>query len=121
MGSRANVVIHMKENNHGDVVCLYTHHGAEQLAPDVAEWLSQVPYERHTDPPYLARMLFCRMVADDPMGSKDYGIDTSECGDADGPAVHVYPWSRQCVEYDGRLFDFDEFIASAGGRLEQDA
>lgn len=59
-----------------DPVYLYQHHDGYDLGKAIADALGRG--ERHGDAPYLARMIFCRMTAGDPMGDTGFSIMANE-------------------------------------------
>lgn len=71
MGDRANVLI--------EDVYLYTHWDGSEL-PFVVQKALKRGDDRWGDPQFLARIVFCEMVKDDPMGTTGYGI-SHELGD----------------------------------------
>ena len=73
MGERQNGEV---KQYTGSSIFLYSHWGGGgPLARQLAEALdSKVGRGRWPDESYLARIIFCRMVKDDPMGETGYGI-----------------------------------------------
>lgn len=74
MGDRANVVVAQD----GGKVWLYTHWGGYEL-PGVLKAALERGSSRHDDGPYLARIILCEMVKDDPMGLTGAGIAPCLC------------------------------------------
>jgi len=68
MGARAN--IRMKYVD-GDV-CIYSHWGGEELRDVLKGALSK--RMRWNDPPYLGRIIFCHVIAEDVLGENGFGL-----------------------------------------------
>ncbi len=83
MSDRGNVVVQEKP---GKRVYLYTHWDGSQIGPLVARVLAQK--RRWDDPAYLARLIFCALVAGQEFGETGFGISTGIC-DNDHPILVV--------------------------------
>ena len=66
-------------------VVLYTHWGAGEMLSDLKEVLSRK--KRWSDPAYLSRMIFSKMIKDDIDGETGYGIMTNNVLDAEQEIV----------------------------------
>jgi hypothetical protein len=66
-------------------VVLYTHWGAGEMLSDLKEVLSRK--KRWSDPAYLSRMIFSKMIKDDINGETGYGIMTNNVNDAEEEIV----------------------------------
>ena len=62
-------------------VVLYTHWGADEMFRDLKEVLSRK--KRWSDPAYLSRMIFSKMIRHDIDGETGYGIQTCNISDAE--------------------------------------
>ena len=119
MGDRSQVAI--KSDTNGSKVYLYGHWIGSDIYGAVARALVDVP-GRHTDPEYLARAIFCRMVrADDLLSETGYGIGTRAHSDIE----HYIPvldcqkcrvewetpeWGHNQQEDEPEPCTFDQFI-----------
>jgi hypothetical protein len=75
MGDRANVVI---LDGEAPALFLYTHWGGSELPETLREALdSAAGRGRWSDGPYLARIIFCRMVRGDESAETGFGISTT--------------------------------------------
>lgn len=74
MGDRANVILRAR----GEQVCLYTHWGGSELHGTVRAALKRGE-GRWEDFPYLARIIFCQMVAGHEMETTGFGISQLPC------------------------------------------
>lgn len=85
MGHRADIAV----QDEGQRVYLYTHNGAERTPAVVAQTLAD-GMNRWTDPSYLTRMAFCRLVpANDLMGETGYGISLQPAGGTQRPLIVI--------------------------------
>lgn len=96
MGDRSNIVI---KQHDGSRVWLYGHWMGEDSINVVRDTLAQ--RERWSDAPYLARMLFARMVQGDPAGVTGYGISTYMC-DNEYPVIVLDPETQTVVLEDSK-------------------
>jgi len=91
-------------------VVLYTHWGAKEMEDDLRDVLSRK--KRWNDPSYLSRMIFSRMIRNDPDGETGYGIQTCNIGDAE--AEIIVDCDRQEIIVKGwdenDTYTFDDFI-----------
>ena len=91
-------------------VVLYTHWGAKEMEDDLRDVLSRKL--RWTDPSYLSRMIFSRMIRNDIDGETNYGILTDNVGDAE--VEIIVDCNRQEVIVKGwdknDTYTFDDFI-----------
>jgi hypothetical protein len=116
VGDRANVFV--KDAG----VYLYTHWGGEELPGIVADALDR-GRSRWGDPAYLARIIFCEMIADDVEGTTGFGI-SSYMSDNEHPII-VVDTSAQRVGFVGESeenanelmlsWTMDEFIKMRPG------
>ena len=95
MGDRSNIVV---KQHDGSRVWLYGHWMGEDSINIVRDVLSQ--RERWSDAPYLARMLFARMIQGSPDSSTGYGISTYMC-DNEYPVIVLDPETQTVVLEDG--------------------
>lgn len=65
MGDRGNIVIRFPD---GQRIYLYTHHEGSRIHEVVADAVACVPRDRWADGGMLARVLFARLLRDDPAG-----------------------------------------------------
>ncbi len=79
MGDRGNIVC--------NGVFMYSHWGGYGLKEQLRNALKRGK-SRWDDPSYLARIIFCEMIADDIMGTTGYGLSTSLC-DNEHPILFV--------------------------------
>ena len=75
MGDRRNIVCEFEEAS----VAFYTHWRGSEAPADLRDAL-KVGQGRWSDPAYLARVIFCRMVMDDVTGDTGYGIEAIDLG-----------------------------------------
>ena len=91
-------------------VVLYTHWGADEMEDDVRDVMSRK--KRWTDPAYLSRMIFSRMIRNDIDGEHNYGIMTDNIGDAEKEII--IDCDRQEIIVKGIesniTYTFDDFI-----------
>src|SRR6267142_6347765 len=104
MGDRANVFV--KEDTSGEGVFLYTHWGGRDLPKLVQEVLSL--RERWSDPSYLARMIFSRMIKGEERGTTGYGI-SQKVGDGEDRVIKV-DTVKQEVTIGGKTWGFEKFL-----------
>lgn len=105
MGDRGNIAI---KDETGGQVWLYTHYDGWKLPETLRSALAR--RERWDDAPYLARIVFCEMVAADLGGTTGYGIST-ERGDENHPPLLV-DVPAQTVEVNGEIQSFDQYISA---------
>lgn len=105
MGDRGNVQI--KEGPSDSGVFFYTHWSGSELPRIVASALSRGK-PRWGDTPYLARIIFCEMVAGDVDGETGYGISTAEC-DPNHPLI-VVDDRQQTVTIEDDTLSYKAFI-----------
>ena len=74
MGDRSNIVV---VQHNGERVWLYGHWMGEDSIDIVRTTLAR--RDRWNDAPYLARMLFSKMIEGDPENSTGFGIGTYMC------------------------------------------
>jgi hypothetical protein len=75
MGDRSNIVIQFADDDDQKEIVFYTHWGGSDLPATLqAALLKAKNTGRLDDDAYLARIIFCTMVSDDPDGSTGYGI-----------------------------------------------
>lgn len=88
MGNRANIVI-LPDTEREAPVVFYTHwRGFTGTSRAVREALTAAP-GRWSDSPYMARMIFCRLVPQDEwMNETGFGISTA-IGDNENPILVV--------------------------------
>ena len=91
MGARSNIVI---QESNGNRIYLYGHWMGEDSINVVAEVLSQ--RERWNDEPYLARMLFEKMIQGNVDSSTGFGISTYMC-DNEYPIIVLEPSTQTAV------------------------
>lgn len=110
MGHRADIAV----QDIGQRVYLYTHNGAERTPAVVAQTLTDGK-TRWTDPSYLTRMAFCRLVpASDLMGETGFGISLYPSGDTQRPLIVINcDTQRVAVELNvtNLEWEFHEFAA----------
>jgi len=86
MGDRANVYV---RQHNGTSVWLYTHWRGSELP-----WIVQrtlLREQRWNDPPYLARMIFCKMLDGDLESDSGFGISTGPEDNNGYPYIEVDP------------------------------
>jgi hypothetical protein len=104
MGDRANVRV--QENHAGDGVYLYTHWCGTELPVTVQRALKRRLW--WTDASYLARIVFCGMVAGVEEEETGYGI-SQNVGDGDD-RILVLNVPEQVVRVGRRTYTFEEFV-----------
>lgn len=125
MGDRANIIIELPleyadEPKYGDVY-LYTHWGGSALPKTLQESLkSSRAKARYNDEAYLARIIFCDLVAGNEKGETGFGLSLRPC-DNSYPYLRVNPEKQTVtVDYDpvrqdhhhpNRTYTFKEFTA----------
>src|SRR6267154_3871957 len=82
MGDRANIAVQSR----GERVYFYTHWSGSDVPEIVRSALAR--NERWDEPPYLARIIFCRLVRGDETGETGFGISTKP-GDNEHPIFVV--------------------------------
>ena len=116
MGDRANIRINEHIGSDDDrFIYLYSHWDGHDLWKILQNALSRK--QRWTDPPYLARIIFCEMIKDDVMGETGYGIATYEC-DNEYPYLTV-DCSDQMVEVNGIKIPFQKYVGLTKDPREQ--
>lgn len=108
MGDRANVVVRSGDEE----VFLYTHWNGHKL-PAVLRSALIRGEDRWEDNQYLARIIFCEMTKDDPMGLTGYGI-TSKVYDGDR-ALLIVDVEEQTVMAGEHMYTFREYVESDKG------
>lgn len=99
MGDRANVIFRTSDGD--DRVWLYMHNGGSCL-PERLRLAVMESKPRWNDPPYMTRMIICRLIPKDLVHDQyGYGISTS-IGDNEYPIFEV-----DCIENRVRLWEFD--------------
>jgi len=104
MGDRGQVHILNKFPSHSPGVWLYTHWGATELPMIVQRAMKR--RLRWDDDCYLARIIFCEMIADDINGELGFGIDTDRHGDS-WRAIHIDTELQKITIEDG--FEDDNY------------
>lgn len=74
MSDIGNVYV-SSEYSEREGVYLYSHWGGKHL-PGVVQSAMRRGMDRWNDAQYLARILFCEMIKDDVMGTRDFGISS---------------------------------------------
>lgn len=115
MGDRRNIIVEFDEKHS---VALYSHWDGSTMREVLARALSR-GRSRWTDDAYLARIIFCEMVAGEEMGETGYGIEpfttgtTSYCEASPGYDLIVRP-REQTVQGDdggtGKMYGFEDFL-----------
>lgn len=111
MGDRGNIAVHFHD---GATVYLYTHWRGYQVE-DILRTALRKRW-RWSDAPYLTRIIFEELVADNERGSETgYGI-APHLQDNEYPVLHVFPESRTVRIFDRadaeilEEFTFESFI-----------
>jgi hypothetical protein len=118
MGDRANVFIRSSwDKDEARGVFLYTHWGGESLPGVVAEALER-GRSRWGDDQYLARIIFCQMVAGQEMETTGFGI-SCRMGDYGWPTIAIDTRSRSVGFVSERDFNKDAWIRR--GKTEEEA
>lgn len=95
MGDRGNIIVQdAYDDTNTQAVVLYTHWSGTELPETLKAALAR-GRERWNDGQYLTRIIFCQMIAHDPMGLTGYGIST-DIGDNEHPFL-VVDVKRQVV------------------------
>lgn len=108
MGNRSNVVIDYGSN---DKVYLYGHWLGEDSIQVVRDVLSRG--QRWDDAPYLARMIFDAMIADEQGNESGYGI-VPFLLDSEHPIIYLDPNSQTL-----RIKDYDDNLTLSECTFEQ--
>jgi hypothetical protein len=98
MGDRGNIVV---EEDKGKRVCFYAHWSGSELPHLLGKALRR--RQRWDDAPYLARIIFCMLIAGQEVdGETGFGISTEPC-DNEWPLLVVdVPGQQVLIEDDGR-------------------
>lgn len=105
MGDRANIEVRERENS----VFLYSHWTGSEM-PEVLRRALHRGEDRWRDPSYLARIIFCEMVAGYEMELTGFGISSTEIGASKHLLVDV---DKQTVAIDGYTpISFRDYVAS---------
>jgi hypothetical protein len=107
MGDRANIVIKADGEVFPHDVFFYTHWCGYNIRNVVQSALIK-GRGRWSDPAYLARVIFCTLVEEDPDGITGYGLST-RIGDGDDNLLDVYMRDKR-VRHRGKLWTFEEFV-----------
>jgi len=86
MGDRGNIVV---RSLHGDDVWLYSHWGGTELKDVLKTVLARK--ERWDDAPYIARMIFSKMIEGCETEATGFGISTYMCDNEHGILVVDVP------------------------------
>lgn len=105
MGDRAQVEFITE----GKSIYFYTHWDASELENKVIKAMERGK-ERHNDPEYLSRIIFCEMVQkDDILKITGYGIGLYKYEDR---VITVNCDTKKVTFFNGDVKEFDEFIVS---------
>lgn len=104
MGDRGNIKLDYANNQS---VYFYTHWSGSELNQTVREALD-FGRERWDDPPYLARIIFCKLVEGHEVDLTGFGIDV-EIGDGDDQVVTVDLERKTVISLEGDKETFEEF------------
>lgn len=118
MGDRAQVHIH--NGNKDRIVVLYTHWSGTELPETVKTSLIRGK-NRWDDSAYLARMVFCDMVRDDPDGESGYGIAAHPLAvDGESQVISLNCWNQTLSftgdwgDHSGETYSFETYVSGTG-------
>lgn len=122
MGDRRSIIVSEGKDAEAEVV-LYTHWSGEELPTILRKALDRAR-DRWDDTPYLARVIFCQMLADwNPddliegvMGTTGFGIEATIPGSMEyteaNPETDIYVNTSDQTVYDGdgTVYSFEGYV-----------
>jgi len=120
VGDRGNIVVRGESKKPSTDVWFYTHWSGSDIAKVVTDGMKRAG-DRRTDEAYLARVLFCQLLADNPSALTEttgYGISTGMCDNehdvllVDVTAQIVYVVPRREAESDWNLASCKDDLVS---------
>lgn len=107
MGDRANIIMQGETDTFPYPVYFYSHWKGRDIYTDLQKALEKSK-SRWGDPAYLARIIFCQLVAGDALGLTGYGISTVM---GDGGTELWVNTDDKLVKDDEKQWTYEEFIA----------